>query len=409
MDFQKLIQPDIQAFIAKNIKSDVATLALKKPPCENWPYPLILDQIKARQKAMKKLPLWLTSHPNIIFPRTDILEQASSTATALYKAFLVKGETFLDLTGGCGVDTWGFSKYFENGLCVEHHETAAALINHNMSLLTKKHINVLKIEAEHFVADMKENIDLAYIDPQRRETAAKQGKRGLFKFEECSPNILMLLPTLLQKAHKVMIKTSPVLDINQAIKTLGHVEEVHIIEWQGECKEVLYILSPEGKISLENIPLKAVTIDDDGKILKEITFTRKQEHNAKVEFSMPLNYLYEPGPAFLKAGCFRKIAQHYNLQKLHPHTHLYTSQAFCHDFPGRSFEIKGIFPVDRKALPVKKANLSLRNFPSNIEDLKKHLKIKDGGGNYLFACALHDKSKKLLLAEKTNQKHLKFN
>ena len=197
-----------------------------------------------------------------------------------------------------------------------------------------------------------------------------------------------------------MIKTSPVLDIDYAITVLQCVKEVHVVEWRGECREVLYILDPHQETAPDSIPINAIAIDDSGMAIKKFQFTRAEEKNADAIFAMPEQYLFEPGPAFQKAGCFKTLATRYDLKKLHPHTHLYTSATPCPDFPGRAFMIKGVYPPRAKNLPFSKANLTLRNYPGSVADLRKKLKLADGGEDYLFACTLKDDSKTLIHTRK---------
>lgn len=394
MDFKRLLEPKIKTFIREHEGADIKALALKKPPEENWPYPLIIDQIKARQKAKIKLPLWLTED-DVIFPPGDILEQASSIATARYKASLFSGEKFIDLTGGAGIDFWAISENFKNSICIEHNPDAAKLIAHNMNFFKRKSVDVFEKSAEKFIAET-DRTHLIYIDPQRRDNARK----GMFKLNDCTPNVIELLPALKEKSSTVMIKTSPMLDIAQAIQDLKYVHEIHIVEWRGDCKEVLYILKFEHEIKTDQVPHICVKLNDEGEAINTLHFTKaEEEENAPLH--MPQKYLYEPGPAFQKAGGFNALANQLKLKKLHKHTHLYTSETLKPGFPGRTFKILETLPVNRKALSLDKANLTIRNFPGDVASLRKKLKLKDGGNDYLFACTLADEQKALLHCRKT--------
>ena len=379
-DWQALLDPNIKAFMAMHESSNVRDLALKKSPNPDWPYPLILDQIKSRQKAAVKTPQWLKID-NVIFPSSNTLEQASSTATASYKASLISKKTFVDLTGGSAIDSYALTEHFESGTIIEADESTAALIRHNMALLTSKRVKTLHTTAENFIETM-EPVDLALIDPQRRD----QNRKGLYRLEDCSPNIIELLPKI--KAKSILLKTSPMLDINQGIEQLGCVKHVHVLEWQGECKELLFLLTLGEKTP--KIPISAVKLDDQGTPLQSFTYTREEEQETTIQISEPLKYLYEPSPAFMKAGGHKSINNTYSTTKLHPHTHLYTSKNPIKNFPGRGFEIIDTYPPQAKALPIKKANLTVRNFPTDIVTLKKKLKLKDGGNDYLFACTILD-------------------
>ena len=197
----------------------------------------------------------------------------------------------------------------------------------------------------------------------------------------------------------VLLKTAPMMDIAQGIEELGCVAAIHILEWRGDCREVLYILKSGSDLAAEDIPVSAVTLEDDGSVSKQLTFTKAQEKAAEVALSEPLHYLYEPGPAFQKSGAYHLMAQHFGVKKLHPHTHLYTSDTFIPDFPGRAFH-ENTTGAHAKNLPLNKANLTLRNFPGRIETLRKRLKLKEGGEDYIFACTLHNDEKALILCKK---------
>lgn len=400
MDWQSLTRPEILKFILDHEQEDIAALALKKSPSPEWDYRLVLEQIKARGKARKKVPSWfeapLEAVQALVFPPSETVEQASSEATALYKAALVAGESFADLSGGMGVDCLAFSRHFRRGFCVERDETAAALLAHNLSILKAGHVEVFCRNAQDFLYDTT-RLDFIYIDPQRRDAAQK----GKFRLEDASPDVLALLPLLKERARRIMLKTSPMLDISDSIEKLGHVHAVHVVEHRGECREVLYLLDM-GKDALPpgDVPVTATEIGADGQPLRSFSFTARAEWEQIAPLSPPLDYLYEPGPAFQKAGGFSAMALHYGVNKLHQHTHLYTSAAPCPDFPGRGFKICGLYPVQAGKIPLEKANLALRNFPGDVETLRKKLKLKDGGADYLFACTLVNGDKALIHGRK---------
>ena len=382
-----LLDADIQDFIAAHTKSDVAQLALKKAPNPTWDYKLVLEQIRARQKADKKIPHWLSVN-SIIMPPPDLIEQASSQATATYKASLSDGKTFVDLTAGCGVDSLAIANSFENGVCIEKNEYASQLLRHNLPLLTSKPIEVLQQDTHDFVQEMKP-VDLIIIDPQRRDNKGK----GKFRFEDCDPDILKLLPQILNKTRKLLIKASPMLDIDQAIKTLECVEEIYCVEWKGDCKELLLMCS---QTPPDEPVIHAVSIDDSGTALKTISFTQKDEKAAQADFSWPCAYIYEPGPAFQKAAPYTLMSEKFDVKKLHPHTHMYTSEHLISGFPGRVFDLQAVLAVKKGAVNLKAANIATRNFPLSPENLRKKLKIKEGGEDYIYGCTLADNSKKLL-------------
>lgn len=393
-DLKALQNPDICHFIREHINSDVTKLALKKPPRPDWPYTEILNQIKARQKAQKKLPSWANNF-DLILPHPDVIEQASSEATATYKSTLLRGKNLIDLTGGSGIDSVALAQNFEHITIIEQDTYTSAVLKHNMEIFLQNKNTVIVGKSEDNIEVINKN-NFIYIDPQRRDLQRK----GYIKLEDYKPNILEILPQITNKTEGLLIKTSPMLDLWQAVEDLKFVHEIHIVEWQNDCKEVLYLLNFKNTISANDIFLQAVQINDDGKAVSKITFTRQQEENMTDEISAPKTYLYEPGPALLKSGAFRMIARTYNITKLHKHTHLYTSDEKIENFPGRIFKIQNITAANRKEIPYEKANLTTRNFPETVEKLRKKLKIKDGGDIYLFACTLCNEQKAMLHTKK---------
>jgi len=381
MEWQRLLEPEIQDYIRAHENAEVAALALKKPLNSDWPMPLIFDQIKSRQKARVKIPAWL-ERDNIILPAPDTLEQASSAATAHYKAGLVNGESFADLTAGAGVDTFALAANFPRGIAIDIKAQNAAILKHNAKVLGHSDVGVHCAGAEDFIKDMPQ-VDLVMIDPQRRSSARK----GLYRLEDCQPDILGLLPALREVAGTILLKASPMADIAETCRALGsEVSAVHIIEYQGDCKEVLFLLNTKASTPFDDIPITAAQLDEKGEDVNSLTFTLKEEQQAQIEISPPKAYIYEPAPCLMKSGAFKTLAARYSLTKLHAHTHLYTSDKLLDTFIGRRFKLESVLPVNRKALPVSRASISVRNFPSTPEELRSKLKIKDGGESTLMAC-----------------------
>lgn len=388
-DWRVLLEPDIQKFIAEHESADVAALALK-----HRVDPVVLDQIKVRQKAKVKSPDFYDTR-GFIFPLNEIYEQASSRACAAYKTSLVSGEGFVDLTAGSGADAFHISKRFEHSVLVERDACCAALLEYNSEVLNLQNIEIKQGNAEE-ILDQIYPVDLIYIDPQRRENS----KRGLYDFSACSPDVISLLPSLKAKAHRVMIKASPFLDIEKGIDDLSPVHEVHVVEWQGQCKEVLYLLNFARESAKDEVVIRAVSLYDDGRVNHSFSYCFGDEKRAEVVYAMPQSYIYEPGPAFQKAGGFKSIALQYGVSKLHAHTQLYTSDEKIPDFPGNGYKVIGVFPVKSKALPVKAADLAVRNFPSDVQTLRKKLQLADGGNARVYATTLCDGQKALVLCEK---------
>ncbi len=389
-----LLLPQVHDFIKRHANSDVRKLALKKSPDPSWNYSLIMDQIKTRQRAKIKSPdLYETD--KFIFPPSNLFEQASSSACAIYKAKLTRGVSFIDLTAGAGVDAYHISKNFDKTILVERDKNSAELLEHNMALLSQN-ITIHHGDALEYLQKTKGKVDLIFIDPQRREN----GRKGIFDLSSCSPDIISLLSILKEKTKKLIIKTSPVLDLEKAIISLQYVVQLHVVQWKGECKEVLYELDFASKTDIENIIINAVNIDNNGNPIQKFTYKISDEKTVQPQYHMPQKYIYEPDPAFMKSGGFKSIATQLNINKIDKHSHLYTSDNKQENFPGKIYEFIEIKPAKAKGLNIKKANLTLRNFPSSINDLKKKLKISDGGEHKVFATTLCNKDKKLIICKK---------
>lgn len=369
-------------FIQQNLDkplSEIALLLSKHPELDKN---FILNQINGLQKAKLKLPTFYQNKA-IVYPVGLSMEQCSSEQTALFKSQLASGKTAVDLTGGFGVDAYFFSKQFDEVSYVEQNQELFEVVQHNFKVLNAP-IKCYQTSCEDFLSKNTKTFDLAYIDPSRRD----ENKR-VFKLAECTPNVIELLPQLLKTAQQVLIKTSPFLDIKQTLSDLKSVSKVWIVSVQNDCKEVLYLVN---KTADNNPEIIAVNI---AKNTSTFVFDYEKESTVFVDFSEPQTYLYEPNASILKAGGFKSIAAQFGLNKLAVNTHLYTSNELITNFPGRVFKITNTLDYNEKSvktLGLKKANIATRNFPDSIEQIKKKLKITDGGNNYLFATRnLYDK------------------
>lgn len=393
------ISPETQEFIDLHRTENIRMLALRSNKHKEIDLPIALQQIEGWQIARHKLPLW-SKTKGIIYPPHISMEQCSSEQTAEYKADIMgKGETFADLTGGFGVDTSYLARGFKKAWYVERNEDLCQTARHNFQILELPQIEVCNKEAELFLKEMLP-VDCLFIDPARRN---EHGGKTV-AISDCTPDVKTLLPLLLQKGRKIMIKLSPMLDISLALHDLPDVSNVHIIAVNNECKELLLIIQhnndKESPVQYHSINLLSENKN------QQFTFTQEEESMSICTYATTIgNYLYEPNTAILKAGAFRSIAQRFHLEKLHPNSHLYTSETLERDFPGRSFIIEqaiGFTKKDLKALQssVKKANLAIRNFPSSVGELRKRLKLQDGGETYLFATTLANEKKILLKCKK---------
>lgn len=397
--WRDLLAPDIRAFFEENEGADVAALALKKPPYPHWPYKLILDQIKARTKARIKVPGWLDL-PDIVFPGADLMEQASSRACALYKASQISGERAIDLTAGAGVDSAAIAERVKNLVCIEKNSDIAEILEHNLRILKKN--DLFSGVFEVFCADSAEMLgdfdafDWLYVDPQRRD----EEKKGCFLFSTCSPDVTVLLERLKGRAGRIMVKTSPVLDLARGIAELGNVEAVHVVQWRGECKEVLYIVNLCG-FSGEAL-IHAVDIDDGGHVLAAFSFTLSEERSACAVAGAIDTYIYEPEAAFMKAGAFNLMGVRFGLKKLHKNTHLYTGSALVPGFPGKVYKVENIRSAGDGAVDLEGAELVLRNYPGTEQALRNRLKLKQGSSKRIFACTIESGEKKLVICSKVS-------
>ena len=391
---------DTKQFIKDHLHDDIRELALKYHSNAKVDMALALRQIEARQLLKDKVPSW-SANENLLFPPHLSIEQCSSEATALYKASLLQGNTFIDLTGGLGVDCFYISHNFQHIDYVEQNPELCALATHNFSSLregtTKQSILVHNESAENYLKNCKP-VDCIFIDPARRDTYG----RKTVSIADCTPNVIELQDALLQKSRHVMLKLSPMLDINQALRELHSVKEIHIVAVANECKELLLILEPDYN---EDPVFSCVNLQSAH---PSISFTQKEERNASLRLASEVSqYLYEPNAALMKGGCFRLLSQRYDLFKLHRNSHLYSSENLIPDFPGRIFQVVGWAPFNKKLRQtllagVEKASIATRNFPLSVAELRKIWKITDGDEVFLFATTIVGEKKIVIFVNKIN-------
>ena len=371
-----------------------------------------LQQVEGRERTADKLPTF-AAIDDWWYPVRLSCEQCSSELTAKYKSKIINPKSeiingqFLDLTAGYGVDTYFLSEHFAHTDYVEQNEELCRIAAHNFSLIdNRKSIIVHNTTAEEFLTSLPfregsglGSFDLIFLDPARRDSHG--GK--VFRLEDCTPNVVELLPTLLQHLTpdgRIMLKLSPMLDITQAVKELSAVSiqwSVYVVAVKNEVKEVL-LLSRKSK---DESPKTDITAIDLAEPEKAFVFTREEECEAS---SLPFQgklegaYLYEPNAAILKAGGYKLVAQRFGLQKLDVNTHLYTSEALVSDFPGRIWKCLNE-PINDKMVHGQMVNVLTRNYPLTAEQLKKKLKLKDGGEMFVIGCRVAGKPT-LLYAER---------
>ncbi|KQC29370.1 SAM-dependent methyltransferase [Flagellimonas eckloniae] len=371
-----LLNTGVQDFIKNNINTDIVSVLLKKQLFEGISQKELFQQLEAKKKCEYKLPSWFNT-TNIYYPNKVNIEQTSSEQTAAYKAKLLDGKSLLDLTGGFGVDAYYFSKQLDTVFHCEIDQELSEITNHNFKILDQNNIICVAEDGFQFLKNTTKKFDWIYIDPSRRDDV----KGKVFLLKDCLPNLPENLSFLFKKTKNILIKTSPLLDISQSIKELDFVKEIHIVAINNEVKELLYILEHGFK---DEILINTINLTKNQEV--HFSFIMMVEAKIVLEHDTPKKYLYEPNAAILKSGGFKTVAKTYKIKKLHQHSHLYTSDALV-DFPGRRFRILETIPYSKNRvtqLGLKKANVTTRNFPSTVAELRKRHKIKDGGDVYLF-------------------------
>ncbi|WP_121965015.1 class I SAM-dependent methyltransferase [Myroides sp. N17-2] len=369
------LSQEVQQYIQDHLDANLSQIAFKKSPFEHIEMSDLLTQIESKKKSKDKLPTWFKTD-NILFPKKLSIEQTSSEACAAYKASLVSGDSLIDLTGGFGIDCYYFSKSIKQVLHCEMQQDLSETVALNFTALGVSNIDCHTGDSLAYLTEHPQSWDYIYVDPHRRNDA----KEKVFFLSDCAPNVPEHLDLLFSRSNNILIKTSPLLDIQAGLGELRNVKAIHIVALQNEVKELLWVLE---KGYTGSIDLVAVNIT------KEDTqvFSTPLEQESISTFREPLAYLYEPNAAILKTGKFDAVSQYFDLAKLHPHSHLYTSDSLI-VFSGRSFKIEQVLPynkqVGKEYLTNLKANVTTRNFPIKVEEIRKKWKMKDGGDSYLF-------------------------
>jgi len=387
-----ILNTKIQEYINSNLKTDIARLLLKGVPFKEVSSKEVIEQIESKKRSEKKLPTWFNT-PYIYYPNKLNIEQTSSELTAEFKAGLVSGSSLIDLTGGLGVDSYYFAKKIAQVIHCEINEVLSSIVQNNFKALDLLNIQCLNESGIDALKRIDTQFDWIYIDPSRRDDS----KKKVFLLSECTPNVKTFQGLFLKYANNVMIKTSPLLDIKATRNDLKYVKELRIVAVNNEVKELLWILERD---YIAEFKIKTVNLSKTGNQVFDYNFDDETEVCA--EYGLPLAYLYEPNVSILKAGAFETVSKALNVSKLHKHSHLYTSEKLM-DFPGRQFKIQKNILFNKKAFAkenITKANITTRNFPLSVGDIRKKLKIKDGGNIYLFFTTDIDNSKIILVCSK---------
>ncbi|GAA4166310.1 hypothetical protein GCM10022217_39870 [Chryseobacterium ginsenosidimutans] len=365
----KILNNEVQQYINANLNTDLHSLLLKKSPFPEVSIQEIVQQIKGKQVAQKKFPFLLKE--GIIFPPQLNLEQSSSEKTARYKSEILKGKKFIDLTSGFGIDAYYLSKNFKEITLVEQNSELLEIVEHNWNILGKK-ATFINQKLEDFLNENKKTFDVIYLDPARRDN----NKNKVFLLEDLSPNIIEIQEKLLSISNEVAIKLSPLIDLKYLISVLPSIVRIEIIAVKNDVKEVVAFLPNKNS---DGIICNCVNLESGE---SAFTFNFGEEENAHAEYSEPEKFIYIPNNSILKAGIFNLISEKFQLKKLHPNSHFYTSDEKLNDFPGRIFEME---IVDAKHIKKKSQfNIISKNYPLKPEEIKKKYDLKDGGENYLI-------------------------
>ena len=430
-------------FIRQHQEDDVRLLAFLGSKYPEVDMPFALDQIRGRKMARTKLPRW-AGIEDIIYPPHISMEQCSSETTAMYKAELAarllniqsrktpnpeneenskicefptesavgskfaKNEgtcdfheeiDFVDLTGGFGVDfSYIAARLGVKAMYVERQAHLCEAAKENFERLGVENAEVKNGDGVEVLHSLS-HLSLLFIDPARRDDAGNK----VVSLQDCTPDVTQLQDEMLEKADFIIIKLSPMLDWHRAVSELKHVREVHIVSTGNECKELLLVLSSKSE---ENASLKVYCVNDN----QVMSYPEDDDSVVSIASdASSIAYLYEPNASLMKAGCFGVISSQYGAKMLAKNSHLFVSQEPISDFPGRSFRIKAVSSFNKKELKrhlsgITKANIATRNFPLSVAELRKRLKLKDGGETYIFATTLSDESHVLVITEKACQK-----
>ena len=388
-------------FVSVHREEDVRTLALHARRDGDVDLPWALDQIQGWQTARRKLPSWAACD-GIVYPPHLSMEQCSSEQTAIYKCGIVQRlpqdcrATLIDLTGGFGVDFAFMARCCDNIVYVERQQHLCETARHNFNLLGLRHARVIHGDARQVLRGLNTDpaATLLYLDPARRDS----NKARTYAIADCMPNVLELLPDLFTAADHILIKLSPMLDWHKAVNDLGDkVAEVHIVSVSGECKELLMLLdvTHSGEPTIHCV--------NDGQHF--IYAASEDSGTPAIATDDDAAYLYEPNASIMKAGCFGLLTGRYSIKALATDSHLFVSNGAIGDFPGRCFAVTAVTTMNKKELSnalkgITRANIAVRNFPMSAQELRKRLRLHDGGDIYIFGTTTATGERRLYICKK---------
>ena len=428
-------------FVKQFRESDPRKLALQASRYPDVDMPYALNQIQGWQTALRKLPSWAACD-GVVYPPHLNMEQCSSEPTARYKQQVARRwaeripnasrTSMTDLTGGFGVDFSFTSRCFDCATYVERNASLCEVVGANLPRLGIRNAQVKCAEAEA-VLEQLEPQAMIFLDPARRD---EHGTKTVL-IADCTPDVSQLLPSLMQKSQFVMLKLSPMLDWHKAIVDLnGKVREVHIVSADGECKELLLVLASDGKPEVQvfcvdiqsrpdsegQYPRSEFVYSIGGEAEPQPTNSTFNIQNSKLPSATNLTlniehltlninnstFLYEPNASVMKAGCFDEIARAFGISAISPNSHLFLSDRETDGFPGRTFAIDAVTTMNKRQLRqtlsgMKQANIAVRNFPLSVAELRKRLKLSDGGDTYIFATTTSEGDHILMLTHKTKK------
>ena len=360
----------IQDFINANLNTDLHSLLLKKSPFPEVSMQEIVQQIKGKKVAEKKFSF--LNQNDIIFPPNLNLEQASSQNTAEFKAQFFKGEKFIDLTCGFGIDAYFLSQNFKETTLIEQNEALLEVVKHNWKVLGRN-ANFINQKLEDFLNENNQKFDLIYLDPARRDNH----NRKVFLLEDLSPNLIEIQEKLTELSDEILVKLSPLIDLQHLVSSLQNIAKIWIVAVKNEVKEVLiYLEKTEKQPEISCVNLQSNEPD--------FNFYFSEEKAVVVKYTSPQKYLYIANNSVYKSGAFNLISKRFNLSKLHQNTHLYTSERKIGAFSGRIFVVEELSPKEIKK--GEQYNIITKNYPLKPDEIKKKYKIKDGGEDYLIFC-----------------------
>lgn len=408
-------------FIRLHQDDDVRQLAFLGSKMPEVDMPFALDQIRGRQIACAKLPRWAAIE-GIVYPPHISMEQCSSEFTAQYKAELaarllgsdmtssIKQEdvSFIDLTGGFGVDFSYIAQRLDcKAMYVEQQEHLCEVAKENFKRLglmrvmveNGNGIEVLRHIGKGQASNGKHPLRLIFIDPARRDDAGNK----VISLKDCTPDVTLLVDEMLAKADYTIVKLSPMLDWHRAVSELKGVREVHVVSTGNECKELLLVLSEQN--ASDTLKLYCVN-DGQVSVFEDKNYDLSIATHSLMTDETMQTYLYEPNASLMKAGCFGAISEQYGVKMLAQNSHLFICNQAIGNFPGRTFRVVAISTFNKKELKhhlqgITKANIATRNFPLSVAELRKRLKLKDGGDTYIFATTLSNEKHVLFITNKT--------